>query len=103
MNKIKNRYAYAIALTINFLTGVCTVQAATELKKSGPQVELNRAIKVRYTNYRGETATRSIVPMEIYWGKTEYHPHDQWLLRVFDVEKDAERVYAFKDIKEIME
>ncbi len=80
------------------------MQAATQAQKPQFQIHLERAIKVRYTNYRGETAIRSIIPMgEIYWGKTEYHPHDQWLLRVWDIEKNAERIYAFKDIKEILE
>ena len=64
--------------------------------------QLKHPINVRYTNWRGETAVRSIVPLEIYFGKTDYHPEEQWLLRVWDVERDAERIYAFKDIKEIL-
>ncbi len=57
-------------------------------------------IKVRYTNYRGETAVRTIVPQRFYWGKTEYHPEEQWLVEVWDCERDAVRVYALKDIVE---
>jgi len=72
-------------------------------KNNAPQVT-NFApaqhIKVRYTNYRGEVAVRTIVPMEVFWGKNEYHTHEQWLLRVWDVEKGAERIYALKDINE---
>ncbi|MDR3551363.1 MAG: hypothetical protein P4L31_08165 [Candidatus Babeliales bacterium] len=67
---------------------------------SHPAIILDRAVKVRYKNYRGEVAVRSIVPMELYWGETEYHPHDQWLLKVYDIEKNTERIYAFKDIQE---
>lgn len=67
---------------------------------SHPAIILDRAVNVRYKNYRGEVAVRSIVPREIYWGQTEYHPHDQWLLKVWDVEKEAERIYSFKDIQE---
>jgi hypothetical protein len=63
-------------------------------------IQLNQAVKVKYKNYRGEVGIRSIIPLEIYWGQTEYHPHDQWLLKVWDVEKNAERIYAFKDILE---
>ena len=70
-----------------------------ETMKSHPAVITGRAVKVVYRNYRGEIATRSIVPLEVYWGQTEFHPHDQWLLKVWDVEKDAERIYAFKDIQ----
>jgi hypothetical protein len=63
-----------------------------------------KQITVSYKNYRGEVATRTIIPLEggIYWGKTEYHPHDQWLLKVWDVEKNAERIYALQDIQEFL-
>lgn len=57
-------------------------------------------LKVRYTNYRGETAVRTIIPIRFYFGSTEYHSHEQWLIVVWDVEKDAERVYALKDISQ---
>ena len=57
-------------------------------------------IKVRYTNYRGETAVRLIIPLRFSFGSTEYHPHEQWLLEVWDVEKNALRVYALKDISQ---
>lgn len=60
--------------------------------------EMANPIKVEYTNYRGEKAIRTIVPGKCYFGSTEYHPHDQWLIEVWDVERKATRVYALKDI-----
>jgi len=57
-------------------------------------------IKVLYTNYRGETAVRTIVPINFYFGKTEYHPEEQWLIRLWDVDRNAERIYALKEITE---
>ena len=60
----------------------------------------NKEVRVVYTNWRGETAERVIQPIEIYWGKTEWHPEEQWLLKVWDVDRAAERCYAMKDIKE---
>src|ERR1700733_867278 len=62
--------------------------------------ESQHPIKVKYTNYRGETAVRTIIPLKLYVGSTEYHPGEQWLLEVWDVERDALRVYALKDISE---
>ena len=56
-------------------------------------------VKIVYTNYRGETSVRSIIPIKIRFGKTEWHPEEQWLLDAFDVEKDAERSFAMKDIQ----
>lgn len=55
-------------------------------------------IKVQYTNYKGETAIRTIIPLKFWFGKTEYHPQEQWLLDVWDLERNALRVYTLKDI-----
>lgn len=33
-------------------------------KESKTEVDLTHALSVEYTNYRGETATRTIVPVE---------------------------------------
>lgn len=58
-----------------------------------------REVKIVYTNFRGETAIRSIIPKEIVFISTEWHPQEQWCLLAFDVEKQAERTFAVKDIK----
>lgn len=63
-------------------------------------VDIKKAISVLYTNWRGETAERQIIPIEIYWGSTEWHPENQWLLKVWDIERKAYRSYALQDIKE---
>jgi len=56
-------------------------------------------VSIVYTNYRGETALRKIVPKRMWFGKTDWHPEEGWLLDAFDIEKDAERSFAIKDIK----
>lgn len=50
-----------------------------------------------YTNYRGETAERRIIPLEVWFGSTDWHPEPQWLLKAFDCEKKATRDFALKD------
>ena len=59
-------------------------------------------VKILYTNWRGETAVRIIVPKEIIFIATEWHPEKQWCLIAFDVEKQAERSFACRDIKKWM-
>jgi predicted DNA-binding transcriptional regulator YafY len=59
-----------------------------------------KAVKILYTNYRGETSRRVILPEKIWFGSTEWHPEAQWLLDAHDVEKYAIRNFAMKDIKE---
>jgi len=52
-----------------------------------------------YTNWRGETAERTIKPLKIWFGATEWHKEAQWLLKAVDIEKDAERDLALKDVQ----
>ena len=59
-------------------------------------------IKVKYKNYQGITSIRTIIPQQIHYGSTDYHKEDQWLLDVFDVEKDALRTYALMNILEFI-
>jgi hypothetical protein len=55
-------------------------------------------LTIIYTNWRGETAERSIVPIRPWFGSTEWHPEPQWLLTAFDVEKQAARDFAWAGI-----
>lgn len=57
-----------------------------------------RQVEILYTNWRNEKAWRTIVPIEMWFGSTEWHKKSQWLLKALDVEKDAERDFALKDI-----
>lgn len=56
---------------------------------------------VEYTNWRGETARRTIIPIRMWWGETEWHPQEQWMLTAWDVEKEATRDFAWQDIKPV--
>lgn len=51
-----------------------------------------------YRNWRGEIGHRSVYPIRMEWGSTEWHPEPQWLLVAHDIEKGAERSFAVKDI-----
>ena len=62
-------------------------------------IEYKKQIKVLYQNYKGVEKVRTIIPIEIYFGSTEYHKEEGWLLKVFDIEKQSERTYSLKDIK----
>ncbi len=52
-----------------------------------------------YKNYRGETSDRSVLPMNIKFGRSKHHPNkDQWLLEAMDIDKKAVRLFAMRDI-----
>lgn len=110
-NKLKKDNAMKIVNTIFFLCLGSTMLATMNHQEVGKAVQFpaeltekmqSNPIKVRYTNYRGETAIRTIVPINFYFGKTVYHPEEQWLIRLWDVDRNAERIYALKEIEWIV-
>lgn len=62
-----------------------------------------KPLRFRYINWQGESEVRTVVPKLLFWGSTEFHPQEQWLLRAQDVERNAERTFAVKDIQGIEE
>lgn len=61
--------------------------------------ELEKAVRILYTSYKGERGYRSIIPEKVWFGSTEWHKEDQWLLDALDLEKNALRNFAMKDIE----
>jgi predicted DNA-binding transcriptional regulator YafY len=62
-------------------------------------MEAAREVKILYVNYRGEKGWRRIQPLNIWFGSTEWHPRKQWLMDAIDLEKEAARSFALKDIQ----
>ncbi|OIO49647.1 MAG: hypothetical protein CO042_02540 [Parcubacteria group bacterium CG_4_9_14_0_2_um_filter_41_8] len=60
----------------------------------------NKEIKILYTNWKGETTIRRIIPKKIVFESNEWHKEEQWCLRAHDCDKDTERTFACKDIKQ---
>lgn len=55
------------------------------------------ALTMTYRNWRGEVGKRSIVPIRVWFGATEWHPEPGWLLSALDMEKGVERDFALAD------
>ena len=62
-------------------------------------MEENKVVKILYTNWKGETSYRNIIPQTIEFKSTNWHKEKQWILTAFDIDKQAERGFAIKDIK----
>lgn len=56
------------------------------------------ALAILYTNWRGVTAVRHVMPRGVRYGSSKWHPEPQWLLEAFDVEKGETREFAFNKI-----
>lgn len=78
----------AVQLAQNGLTLVPV--AALDLTPA-PAVE---PVALTYTNWRGQTAVRRIVPLRVWFGSTAWHPEPQWLLTAIDMDKGFERDFA---------
>lgn len=52
-----------------------------------------------YRNRKGETDVRFVKPIQIYFGSTEHYKEPQWLMKAWDVVKEAERTFAMLDIQ----
>ena len=54
-------------------------------------------INMTYRNWRGEVAQRTIRPVALWFGKTEWHPEPGWLLNAWDCDKGERRDFALAD------
>lgn len=58
----------------------------------------NPPLTFRYTNYRGEVGVRHVQSPHFYWGATDWHPEPGWLMRAWDLDKQAWRDFAVADM-----
>ena len=58
----------------------------------------NEPFVIHYTNWRGEYASRSIVPDFLWYGFTQWHLTPQWFLRALDTDRNAIRDFALAEI-----
>lgn len=63
------------------------------------KVEQDKIVTILYTNWKGKTSLRQIIPVEVKWESSEWHPELQWILSAWDVEKGDYRSFAMKDIR----
>lgn len=54
-------------------------------------------ITMTYRNWRGEVAQRTIRPVALWFGKTDWHPEPGWLLSAWDCDKGGRRDFALAD------
>ena len=57
-----------------------------------------RVVEIVYTNYKGELKRYRIIPHAIKFGKTEFHPIEQWLMEATDVERNVMRTFSMQTI-----
>lgn len=59
-------------------------------------------IEFDYINWKGVEGKRTVKILGFYFGSTEYHKESQWLLRAKDLDKGEERIFAMKDMSNLI-
>lgn len=67
------------------------------------EVKMGSFIKFGYTNWEGIVNYRTVEIKSIYYGFTEYHQQNQWLMKAWDFDKNAIRVFAMNDMVNVIE
>ena len=57
-----------------------------------------KKVNILYKNWKGRTAVRCIVPKDLRFESSQWHPEVQWILHAYDVDEQAERSFACKSI-----
>lgn len=68
---------------------------------SYPLAVVTKRTSFTYLNWRKEVARRTVRPICIWFGATEWHPEQQWFMRAVDLEKDQIRDFAMKDMSDV--
>lgn len=63
---------------------------------TGPQ-----AVSFSYMNHKGLFRRRKVVMLGIYWGTNKWYSTPQWLVKGKDLEKDAIRTFALRNIADV--
>ena len=61
-------------------------------------IDSEREVVFTYTNWKGNTSNRRAIMRKLFFGATAYHEEPQWLIEGYDMDKEAVRTYALKDI-----
>ena len=56
---------------------------------------------MRYTNWRGETTDRVVLPVRMWFGTTSWHPDPQWFLSALDTVSGQMRDFAMSGIQNV--
>lgn len=66
--------------------------------QAGVGADAAEHVLMDYVNYRGERSTRRVKPSTIFFGSNEWHHEPQWFLEAWDLDKQAFRHFAIKDV-----
>ena len=94
---LSGRDYYGRRLEAELLSRAIRAIDVDEVLAGMPPAPEAEAVTMTYRNWRGEVGKRTIVPIRVWFGATEWHPKPGWLLSALDLEKGAARDFALVD------
>ena len=64
------------------------------------QLDFRQRVEIEYTNSRGCTKKRHIIPIQIEYRATETHPKPSWVLIARDLDADVDMMFLMDRIKQ---
>jgi hypothetical protein len=58
-------------------------------------------IEFDYVNWKGKKGHRKARVLGFFFGTTEFHKEEQWLMQASDLDKKEERTFAMRDMSNI--
>ena len=68
------------------------------LRFIGRRVKDNAEFSFNYISHTGKFSNRRVKATCLWYGKTEFHPDDQWLMDGVDMDKLEVRSFAVRDM-----
>lgn len=59
---------------------------------------MSEVVRFVYENHRDNVADRTVLPIRLWFGKTDWYPKEQWFLHAFDLDKQEARDFAMTNI-----
>jgi hypothetical protein len=72
------------------------------INMENPVIVPGDMITFTYLNWRSELSERTARVLGFVWGSTEWHPEKQWLMAGHDQEKHEDRLFAMKDMDNVI-
>jgi predicted DNA-binding transcriptional regulator YafY len=60
--------------------------------------QVEPTVKFVYRNWRDEIRERTVTPLRVWYGRTDWHPAEQWFMEAIDSENGNKRDFALADI-----
>jgi hypothetical protein len=67
------------------------------------ELEVGGVYKFDYVNYRGDRSWRTVRVLGFRFGSNQWHPEEQLLIEVHDLDRGLDRAFAASGIRQVIQ